>query len=194
MVQKDGMRSPEFPPLADALDHPLYEMEMLVATRCEISRTDNPTVRNALLESFVIHARALAEFFGDKKNTKQSPERHNWSAKDFVPGWTKSNMDGELINRMNREVCHIGKSRQRPEKRRSSWDFEQVIQMLAPSVLRFIGGITNLPNLMCAHNNAERAARIAQVYDWSRAMPKLKGALASCTMRARAWRRILLKR
>lgn len=44
----------------DALDHVLYEMEMFVAlpTRCEMTE-----VRNAIVESYLAHARVLCDFF-----------------------------------------------------------------------------------------------------------------------------------
>lgn len=155
------------PPLDEALDHPLYEMEMLDRTWRLFGLTSDLIARNALLESFVVHARALCEFFGKNTNRSDKPERDNWFASDFVRPWTVPTMDVELINRMNREVCHVGRTRQRPEKRTEFWNFQQVIRMLAPSVLLFVRAVQKRPDLTSFSNNAERITAIGAQFFWT---------------------------
>ena len=48
---------------AEDLDHPLYEMEMMHEAALLLPKATPGPNKNAILESFIVHARALDEFF-----------------------------------------------------------------------------------------------------------------------------------
>src|SRR5271157_5148857 len=148
------MRKPP-PPLPDALDHVLYEMEMLRDTPGAYGAAPWPSVQaNALLESFAVHARCLDEFFRAKKQ-----KGTRMRASDFVPGFPLLVGNERILGRMNAEVTHLTHSRRRPEGR-PGWDIAGIARPLVERSVTFLQAIITNDTLMGAHNNRSRTAAL----------------------------------
>ena len=123
-----------------------YEVEMLdaVARRInELSRQEplcdsQRMVKNALLESFGIHFRNLAEFLWPnrltKKGQRRAPQSTDVVAKHVAPDWTGAEPQdlNDIIDRVNREIGHLTLARRPGKHPDKHWDLEQCIRMLRP--------------------------------------------------------------
>lgn len=129
--------------LDESIDHPLYEMEMLLGAPKEMARhARGSVVMNALVESFVVHARCLDEFFS--KGRDQT--KRNMRAIDFDPQWHPVSPHPK-IEKINREVSHIGWTRKRPGTIGEPWTFTDVILPLASPALLFLDRVSRRPDL-----------------------------------------------
>jgi hypothetical protein len=96
-----------------ALGAVLYEIQQFCLSWFEVLNPNavNPA-RNAFLESMLLHARALTDFFGrGKRPTKDGQELDDVLSVDF--GFERSDLKAfsDLRTRINKEVAHISYSR-----------------------------------------------------------------------------------
>jgi hypothetical protein len=133
------MRKKEDKPAA--LDHALYEIEMLVQN----------LIGNGRLEAFAIHARNLNEFFAKKDLGGAYMKPHH-----FVTTWTYSYVfDTDLARRASSQVAHLTYDRERPEEK-TSWPVERYFKALREPSLAFLRAVVPVESLMAYHANKER--------------------------------------
>lgn len=106
--------APEFDP-SKSIGTVRFEYDMAVHTATLVqpmlgssSNTDEFVIAIALIESFLLHARALNEFLQSRENRR----RTDVTASDFVPGFSHTPLSPELLASINREVQHITVFRQ----------------------------------------------------------------------------------
>lgn len=142
--------------LPAALDHVLYEMQMLVRAflvlvfRSEKSPMDDIEY-SAWLEVFAIHARNLNEFFG----------RQDGRDSDMKPGhfvtWDYSRyaFNNDLHTRANKQVAHLTYDREAPEEK-TGWTVGKIFEALQASSLVFLKAVKVVEELMNYKSNRDR--------------------------------------
>lgn len=113
--------------LATFSEHVVYEMAMLVGIPRKLQATSDDVTRNALLESFAIHARQLVHFFyGHAKDGEIV-------ASDYfnipIPEWkmVRGKEDSglkELVARVGDEIAHLTLKRMEPKK---DWNLVSIV-------------------------------------------------------------------
>jgi hypothetical protein len=84
---------------AELLQHHLpYEFAMLRDTYDAIRTHPDGTIKNALIESFCIHARALVEFFEKDDGARK------YTDNGYSPGWDKTRI-AHLVRTLNHQVA-----------------------------------------------------------------------------------------
>ncbi len=146
-----------------ALDHALYEVEMLVHALLALCRPDiSPRDGSGWLEVFATHARNLNEFFAPKDfgGAYMKPSH-------FV-AWTHSYVfDTDLARRASAQVSHLTYDRERPEEK-TSWPFERHFKSLREPALVFLKEVRQQESLMAYHANRMRTEALLEV------LPKLR--------------------
>ena len=121
-----------------------YEASMLYETTAELVRRlipspeaevsmsgEETSMRNALLESLLIHARVLQEFLTAAKG--KHPD--DVLAVQFVPDW-EANLQvvvGDLVVRMHKQLAHLSLARERKQ----SWPIIQIADDILEEMGRF---------------------------------------------------------
>ncbi len=142
-----------------ALDHVLYEIEMLINSLLALSRP-GLSARDASgwLEVFAVHARNLNEFFGPK-----DPGAAYMRPDHFI-SWTDSyQLDTELARRASGQISHLTYDRERPEEK-TSWPFEKHFTALRTPSVKFLTAVMQVESLMSYHRNRSRAAALLEVF------------------------------
>jgi len=147
--------------LRQASRHLLYEVCMLEQTGGRLQLGQDDPVRSALLESFLVHARLLAQFLGWNRRgqrTKERPEPHGPGkpdpedvlAEDFVPGWTPGPPDkawtpppviSEMRAPINGRVAHLSYQRDARGIGDHRWDREGIARALLERVTALIDAV-----------------------------------------------------
>jgi hypothetical protein len=130
--------------LQDDSDTLFYEYEMLAKTWIEIKDDTPRTLRNALIQSFAVHARSLISFCFD--NTDNPTDIF---AIDYVPSWAEE-MTPFLDNakkKANKQIAHItterrnlnqpGRNLNQPEGPIGTWDLLEIAFQLAVVMHKF---------------------------------------------------------
>lgn len=142
-----------------ALDHALYEMEMLIVALLALSRPGiSPADGSGWLEVFAIHARNLNEFFGPR-----SPGDEYMRPDDFVPWIYAYAFDGRLAGRASAQIAHLTYNRERPEEK-SPWPFETHFLELRTPAIEFLTAVTSVESLMDYQQNRARAAALLDTF------------------------------
>lgn len=115
---------------------PYYEIRQLVwmARVASGNSTDVPgfAIKNACLESFLIHARALDDFWGEKTKYKD-----DLLATDFGDSASAHLVDGETRERIDKDLCHVTtESAKRSQEGDKTWDL-RCFKDLLKACLRF---------------------------------------------------------
>jgi len=128
--------------MSEALE---YEIVMLYSTAAYIhakvvdqalkDREDEGLIaRNAMVESFGLHARVLADFLYEK------PSKDETNAASYIPGWKKNRPDGlnaEMI-RANKTIAHLTTRRAGPDATAyKQWNYTALVDLLRPHLLAF---------------------------------------------------------
>jgi hypothetical protein len=119
-------------------EHLAYELEMFFATAAELlfAGPNQPaTIKNALIESFLVHARAILFFFYTEKPKPDDVlaehyifPQNNWhDARPPIPTSLR-----RLQERVGKEVAHLTYSRKKIEPNNKNWDFAQIILEFIP--------------------------------------------------------------
>lgn len=88
-------------------EHYAYEVNMLRYADDRLKAGLHQHDANAFIESFCLHARALADFFAG------CPRGQDLSADDYAPGFRgtlepkKKGKDAALFERINRQIAHL---------------------------------------------------------------------------------------
>jgi hypothetical protein len=124
--------------LATFSEHVLYEMAMLVGIPRKFDTSQDDVTRNALLESFAIHARQLVNFFYDHAEAGEivasdyfdDPIRE-WK---MVRGKEESDLKG-MVNRVSVEIAHL--TLKRLEKKKD-WNLLSIVKEIERRCLLFL--------------------------------------------------------
>ena len=88
-------------------------------------------------------------------------------ARDFVPDWLAVAGDRERVEKMNREISHLGWTRKRPGTLGEGWNAREVVRPLAISALKFLREIIPRASLMDFGNNQLRAQKLTARFLWA---------------------------
>jgi hypothetical protein len=87
--------------------HLLYEIWMLLETHKRLeSPVSDVVIGNALIESFCIHARALIDFFNDRKGAKAS----SFALPTYVR-FPAGSIPVDLVTKLNTQIAHLTHNR-----------------------------------------------------------------------------------
>lgn len=118
-----------------------YEIDMLRTTLTVASSfAPGTTVADALIESFVMHFRALASFLWDARTSR------TWGtdalAVDFVNAWSPTrSKPQDLIDRVSREVAHLTTFRLSGHHPDKEWTPRDCVRALLPTLDQFAADI-----------------------------------------------------
>jgi hypothetical protein len=135
-----------------ALDHALYEIEMLTHALLALNRLGVATTADGSgwLEVFAVHARNLNEFFAKEEERGVYMKPHH-----FVM-WTYSyTFDSSLARRASSQVAHLTYDRERPEEK-TSWPFAEHFRSLREQVLPFLQAVEKVDSQMAYQSNRAR--------------------------------------
>lgn len=134
-----------------ALDHVLYEIEMLTHSLMALCTPGYTTSqKNAWLECFAIHARNLNEFFGESAAGKSYMQpRH------FVSWKASYTFDRNLARRASAHIAHLIYDRERPEEK-TPWPIPEIFKSLREPSLKFLRALAADQSLMEYGHNRER--------------------------------------
>jgi hypothetical protein len=146
-----------------ALDHALYEIEMLIHSLLALCRPGiSPPDGSGWLEVFATHARNLNEFFAVKDFGGAYMKPIHFVA------WTHSYVfDTDLARRASGQVSHLTYDRERPEEK-TSWPFERHFKALRGPSLAFLKAVRQQEPLMAYHANRARTDALLDV------LPKIR--------------------
>jgi hypothetical protein len=96
-------------------EHYVYEINMLRFTYRLLRRPQETGVANALIESFVIHSRALMDFFG-KGETKDDVKATHFTIGNVFSALATSTVSPDIRSRMNKQIAHLTYSREGARK------------------------------------------------------------------------------
>jgi hypothetical protein len=143
-----------------ALDHTLYEIEMLTHALLALCRPGVPATADGScwLEVFAIHARNLNEFFAKEEEGGGYMKPHH-----FVPSWTyRYVFDTKLARRASSQIAHLTYDRDRPEEK-TPWPFAPHFKSLRAQALSFLKAVTSDEALMAYHSNRARTQRLLDI-------------------------------
>ncbi len=154
--------------LAQELDHPLYEIWMMLeATKALRFGLKSSLQMNFELESFVIHARCLDEFFASRSTQADSM----W-ATDFILNFSVAGMDGADLSRMHGEVAHLTYRRKKSGDR-GEWAINRVGTPIFEASLKFLKELKDRPALMGFATNQKRTLDlITDLETWTKQGPQ----------------------
>ena len=111
--------------LKGALDHIYYEIAQLAMSLIE---TKNPVIDNALVESRLIHVRALLDFFQKKgRSTSKGAELDDVLSLDFGFPAQQVGIPSVYQERLNKDLAHLTYSRSQRLPSDKPWPHDQVI-------------------------------------------------------------------
>jgi hypothetical protein len=142
-----------------ALDHVLYEIQMLAHPLAALSRPGVAASQDGSgwLEVFAIHARNLNEFFAEEE------ERGGYMKPHHFVTWTYSYVfDTQLARRASAQIAHLTYDRERPEEK-TPWPFEAHFMMLRVPSLEFLRAVLPVDSLMSYHVNRRRAEALISI-------------------------------
>ena len=142
--------------LAKASEHLHYEIGMLTDTAVCLNkgipeletisasgRAHAEIIKNALLESFVLHARALADFFYN-----DSPRPDDVVAADYVSDWakrraTESPLLQGLRSRAGKEIAHLTFGRLLVKDVAKDWSFADITKEMRCLLIAFLQEVSD---------------------------------------------------
>ncbi len=118
--------------LIEALEHLRYEYSMLLAVSAALrsNLASDPLLRNVLLESFVIHFRALVDFLYRPDNARPD----DMAAEDFLgdkTDWSEvrptiSPILDSSRRRAHKEIAHLTYARLTVTESEKEWPFSEI--------------------------------------------------------------------
>jgi len=143
---------------AAALDHVLYEIEMLTYSLLALSKGKlDGLSQNVWIEIFAIHARNLNEFFGAKKDAGAYMRPSH-----FVTWEYDYSEDKRLARRASAHVSHLTYDREVPGKK-TPWAATEIFFPLQNQSLRFLGLISKNEPYMAFQHNQKRTASLIEL-------------------------------
>lgn len=135
--------------LIKASEHVHYELWMLRETRRRLNRLemteDNLSLRNALIESFAIHARCLIQFFGSgapRADGKRTHRDDDIVVRDFVSAfevdWGEFDPKADL-ERGHKGVAHLTYGRvEKYTNDEKVWHLDRIVAAIETQVRKFV--------------------------------------------------------
>jgi len=132
----------------EALHHVLYEFQMLHWAGTQLwAGMQSGLMKNALLESFLVHARCIEEFF---RCASKYP--NTMKSSDFALSLPVDAKCAEEIKRMHKELAHLTYERKRsPEA--PGWDTKGIARQLIARCLEFLWAVRYAEALMAYADN-----------------------------------------
>jgi hypothetical protein len=131
-----------------ALGHFLYRVEQLIGA--SLSRQVNhQMVHNALVESTLIHSRALLEFFERESRTKDRKgyEKDDVLLADYSFSPAKVNINPSYKERLDKDLAHFTYS-ERVTQDQKTWNYKELVHPILLRAKDFIKYLLqNYPNL-----------------------------------------------
>lgn len=117
--------TPSTEQLTGALEHIYYEIAQLTETLIE---TDNGALNNALVESRLIHVRALLDFFQKSKRSLMGRnELDDILSLDYGFRPQPVNIPPTYQERLNKDLAHLTYSRSQRLPKDKPWPHDQVV-------------------------------------------------------------------
>ncbi len=143
---------------AAALDHVLYEIEMLTYSVLSLASGNlDGLSQNVWIEIFAIHARNLNEFFGAQKDVGAYMRPSH-----FVTWEYDYSENNSLARRASAHVSHLTYDREIPGKK-TQWATTEYFFPLQAQSLRFLGLISGVESYMAFQNNRTRTAKLIEL-------------------------------
>ena len=117
--------TPSSAQLKDALEDVYYEITQLIAT---LPGSNNIALKNALVESRLIHVRALLDFFQKSvRKVMKGSELDDVLCLDY--GFTSQPVaiPAEYQERLNKDLAHITYSRSQRQPKNKPWPHDKVV-------------------------------------------------------------------
>jgi hypothetical protein len=125
--------------LIEASEHLQYEINMVCGTASELAAgVPSGVLRNALIESFTIHVRALLSFLYDDKKFDD-----DLVAGDYVPDWSSKRPPkpaalGHAQFRVGKEIAHLTYNRLFVTDQTRGWDYPALAKEMLDTMLPFV--------------------------------------------------------
>jgi hypothetical protein len=128
-------------------EHLKYEIEMLTALpeRLQTSVAEDVVIKNALIESFLVHVRNLADFFAKQRRTTLYASDFFTDSKRWAELWNEN--DGQwnalkekiegIRERVHEQVAHLTKERVQAVGSKKYWELNSIIRLVVPWMLTF---------------------------------------------------------
>jgi hypothetical protein len=165
-----------------ALDHVLYEMEMLRYALPRIRAASERGEKNCFMEAFAIHARNLNEFFQKPPEHKTKARKHKhpvMKPHHFISEWQYHlyKSDGNLFERASTQVAHLTYNRESPDEK-TEWLFGEIFSGLREPMETFLPRIWEVDPFMAYDRNR---ARTKQLMDVLRDPPRASTVICALT-------------
>jgi hypothetical protein len=140
--------------------HLAYELEMAAAMPVHLNRlVDDGVIRNALLESFGVHVRNLAEFFARQRKGNGRMHASDFFSKNQIAwsGVWKANEEpwkileqevDDICTRVSQQIVHYTKHRIHAVGTKKDWAPGPVIGVINPWIRTFAEDADRLPSEM----------------------------------------------
>ena len=105
---------------------------------------EHRSLKNALIETFALHFRNLAEFLWpnriSKKGNRRNPQPSDATVGCFTPRWTPAEPPGlnDLIERVSREIGHLTTHRRTGSDPLKHWDITQCIEAVRAPLIDLV--------------------------------------------------------
>jgi len=117
--------TPSHDQLKDTLEHIYYEIAQLTGT---MRSTNNVAVNNALVESRLIHVRALLDFFQKTaRGNRGGRELDDVLSSDYGFPSQEVDIPSQYQERLNKDLAHLTYSRSQRLPEDKPWPHDQVI-------------------------------------------------------------------
>jgi hypothetical protein len=117
--------TPSSEQMKDTLEHIYYEIAQLITT---LTGCNNITADNALVESRLIHVRALLDFFQKSfRSKKNGNELDDVLSCDYGFASQPVAITADYQERLNKDLAHLTYSRSKRLPKDKSWPFDEVV-------------------------------------------------------------------
>jgi len=147
-----------------ALGHFFYRVEQLIFSSM-LRLTPDQIVHNALVESTLVHARALLEFFERKSRTKDPSryEKDDVLLADYGFSPFKVRVNPNYKKRLDKDLAHFTYS-ERVSSDEKKWNYEELVHPILLGTKDFIEHLLqNYPNLTLERH--DRCKRLLEEID-----------------------------
>lgn len=122
--------------LETAVRDVLYEIQQFLAMA--LPAKGDEAVRNAMLESRLVHTRCLLDFFGNRRSERGGKELDDVIAKDFDFPHRKIPFTQIYKERLNKDLAHLSYSRGERDAESKPWPLDETFHPLVPVIRDFL--------------------------------------------------------
>ena len=123
--------------------HLYYEIWMLFELEKELDKNkEKGVIKNALLESFALHARNIINFLSNKEHKRYNNKCYDMKYKDFFKHaknkgpFINYNDVEDINNKINIEIVHLSKCRVMNKK--TEWSTHEITSKLGAGIKKFM--------------------------------------------------------